>query len=113
MSGGKPVKKKKRGSASTRVAAALRMAALSLRHSQTALGAYYRQIARRIGGDVAVFATARKLATLIYRLLKWGQPYVDEGAQAYERRYQGARLQRLATMAKDFGYQLTPKAGEA
>ena len=74
MSEGKPVKKKKRGSASTRVAAALRMAALSLRHSETALGAYYRQISRRIGGDVAVFATARKLATLIYRLLRWGQP---------------------------------------
>jgi hypothetical protein len=53
VSGGKPVKKKKRGGASTRVAAALRMAALSLRHSETALGAYYRQIARRIGGDVA------------------------------------------------------------
>jgi hypothetical protein len=31
--------KKKRNSASTRVAAALRMAALSVRHSQTALGA--------------------------------------------------------------------------
>ena len=65
-SAGKPVRKKKRGSASTRVAAALRMAALSLRYSQTALGAYYRQTARRIGGNVAVFATARKLATLIY-----------------------------------------------
>src|ERR1039458_7196695 len=39
-SGGKPVKKrKKRGSASSRVAAGLRMAALSLRNSQTALGA--------------------------------------------------------------------------
>jgi transposase len=60
-SGGKPVKKKKRGSASTRVARALRMAALSLRHSETALGAYYRQIARRTGADVAVFASARKL----------------------------------------------------
>jgi transposase len=113
VSGGKPVKKKKRGSASTRVAAALRMAALSLRHSQTALGAYYRQIARRIGGDVAVFATARKLATLIYRLLKWGQPYVDEGAQAYEKRYQEQRLKRLTAMARDLGYQLTPKAAEA
>jgi len=113
VSGGKPVKKKKRGSASTRVAAALRMAALSLRHSQTALGAYYRQIARRIGGDVAVFATARKLATLIYRLLKWGQPYVDEGVEAYEKRYQEGRLKRLAAMAKDLGYQLTLKATEA
>ncbi len=113
LSGGKPVKKKKRGSASTRVAAALRMAALSLRHSQTALGAYYRQISRRIGGDVAVFATARKLATLIYRLLRWGQPYVDVGAAAWENRYRQARIQRLAATAKDLGYQLTPNPTKA
>ncbi len=85
-SGGKPVKKK-RNRASTRVAAALRMAALSMRHSPTALGAYYRRMAQRIAGDIAVFATARKLATLIYRLLRWGQPYVDEGAEAFEQRY--------------------------
>ena len=48
-SGGKPVRKKRRNTASTRVAGALRMAALSLRNSATALGAYYRNIARRIG----------------------------------------------------------------
>jgi transposase len=76
----KPLRKRKRNSASTRVAAALRMAALSLRHSQTALGAYYRKMAQRLGGDIAVFATARKLATLIYRLLRWGQPFVDENS---------------------------------
>jgi transposase len=110
MSGGKPVRKKKRNSASTRVAAALRMAALSLRNSATALGAYYRKIARRIGGDVAVFATARKLATLIYRLLRWGQPYVDEGAEAYERRYQATRLTTLKTKARELGYELIPNA---
>jgi predicted cupin superfamily sugar epimerase len=59
------------GSAGTRVGAALRMAATSLRHSEPAIGAYYRQIARRKAADVAVFATARKLATIIYRLLRW------------------------------------------
>src|SRR5499433_3847692 len=106
--GGKPVKKKKRNSASTRVAAALRMAALSLRHSQTALGAYYRRIAQRRGGDIAVFATARKLATLVYRLLRWGQPYLDEGAAAYENRYRQHRIGCLAATAKELGYQLTP-----
>jgi transposase len=106
--GGKPIKKKKRNRASTRVAAALRMAALSLRHSKTALGAYYRKIAQRKGGDIAVFATARKLATLIYRLLRWGQPYVDEGATAYENRYFQQRVQRLMTTAKELGYQLAP-----
>ena len=108
MSGGKPVRKKRRSSASTRVAAALRMAAVSLRNSATALGAYYRKIARRLNGDVAVFATARKWATLIYRLLRWGQPYVDEGAAAYEARYQQQRIGRLTATAKDLGFQLLP-----
>jgi hypothetical protein len=84
------------------------MAALSLRHSQTALGAYYRKLAQRLGGDVAVFATARKLATLIYRLLRWGQPYMDEGIEAYENRYRQLRIERLAATAKQLGYQLTP-----
>ena len=107
-SGGKPLKKKKRNSASTRVASALRMAALSQRHSQTALGAYYRNIARRLGGDVAVFATARKLAIYIYRLLRWGQPYVDKGAEAYESQYQQRRIKSLTAKAKQLGYRLNP-----
>jgi hypothetical protein len=114
ISGGKAVtKKKKKGTASTRVAAALRMAALCLRNSKTALGAFYRQISRRLGGDVAVFATARKLATLIYRLLRWGQPYVDQGAAAYEKQYQHRRLSNLKTVAQDLGYELIPKIAEA
>jgi transposase len=111
-SGGKPLKSKKKGSTSTRVANALRMAATSLKHSPTALGAYFRHMARRKGPVVAVFATARKLATLIYRLLRWGQPYVDEGAEAYEKRYQEDRIKRLKTVAKDLGYQLTPNVSQ-
>jgi transposase len=114
MSGGKAItKKKKKGTASTRVASALRMAALCLRNSKTALGAFYRQISRRKGGDVAVFATARKLATLIYRLLRWGQPYVDQGAEAYEKQYQQRRLSNLKTVAQDLGYELISKVAEA
>jgi transposase len=109
-SGGKPVKKKRRNTASTRVAGALRMAAVSLRNSATALGAYYRRIARRIGGDVAVFATARKLATLIYRLLRWGQQYLDEGAAAYEKRYQAIRFNALKVKAKELGFELVQRA---
>jgi transposase len=114
MSGGKPVKKKrKRNSASTRVAEVLRMAAQSMHHSQTALGAYFRRIAQRKDKGVATFATARKLAQHIYRLLKWGQPYVDEGAAAYEKRYQQARVQRLTEQARSLGFELTPKTAEA
>jgi transposase len=107
-SGGKPVRKKKRNSASTRVAGALRMAALSLRNSDTALGAYFRHVAQRKGGDVAVFASARKIATLIYRLLRWGQPYVDEGAKTYEDRHREQRVKSLKARAKQLGYEMTP-----
>ena len=107
-SGGKPLHKKRRHSASTRVASVLRMAALSLQHSDTALGAHYRRLAQRLGPGVAVFAAARKLATLIYRLLRWGKPYLDEGAEAYENRFRQQRIKSLAAKAKALGYQLAP-----
>jgi transposase len=112
VSGGKPLKKKKPGSASSRVSAALRSAALSLRHSRTALGAYFRHTANRLGADVAAFATARKLAAWIYRSLRWGQAYVDEGAEAYEQRYQAARIRRLRTNAAQLGYALVETVSE-
>jgi transposase len=107
-SGDKPLKKKRRNSTSTRVAAQLRMAALSLRNSQTALGAYYRNVSRRLGPEVAVFVAARKLATLIYRRLRWGAAYVDEGLETYEKRYQQIRIKSLTAKAKELGLQLLP-----
>jgi transposase len=114
MSGGKPVrKKKKRNSASTRVAEVLRMAAQSMQRSQTALGAYFRRIAQRKDRAVATFATARKLAQYVYRLLRWGKPYVDEGVAAYENRYQQARVKRIIEQARGLGFELTPIAAQA
>ena len=107
ISGGKPIRRRKKpGSASARVGAALRMAATSLRRSRSALGAYYRRMAQRAGRDVAVFATARKIAQYIYRALRWGQPYVDEGAATYEQRYHEARVRRLSATAHQLGYTL-------
>jgi hypothetical protein len=70
ISGGKPIPKGKRKTTGTRAGRALRMAATGVRKSATALGAYYRRISRSKGANVAVFATARKLGTLIYRLLR-------------------------------------------
>jgi hypothetical protein len=46
------------------------------------------------------------LATLIYRLLRWGQPYVDEGDEAFETRYQEMRITVLKAKAKQLGYEL-------
>jgi hypothetical protein len=63
-------------------------------------------MARRLGGDVAVFATARKLAKLIYRALRWGQPYQDEGAEAYEQRAREKQIQALEVKAKRYNRRL-------
>ena len=58
------------------------MAAMNLTRSQTALGAFYRRLAVRIGKPKAITATARKLAILVYRTLKDGLVYQDPGATA-------------------------------
>ena len=108
ISGGKVLKKKRNAASATRVANVLRMAACSLQRSQTALGAQFRRLARRKGYAVAVFATARKLAVLIYRLLRFGQDYVDQGAAAYEQRFTERRLHNLMSVAKQMGYELKP-----
>jgi DNA-binding HxlR family transcriptional regulator len=113
ISGGKPLPKRPKGTGAIRVAGVLRMAALSLRNSQTALGAYQRRLARRKGGAVAIFATARKLAVLIYRMLRYGQDYVDEGARASEARFHSRRLSALRSTAHQLGFELTPIAGAA
>src|SRR5205807_319741 len=71
-------------------------------------GAAFRRIARHKGGAVAVFATARQLARLIYRMLRYGHNYVDIGEQAYDRRFQIRRLAALTETAKSLGYTLVP-----
>jgi len=109
VSGGKPLKKKARKTKGTRTGQALRNAAVTLHHSATALGAYYRRISRTKDAQVAVFATARKLATLVYRMLRWGQSYVDIGQQAYENMYQAVRIRSLTATAAQLGYELIKK----
>jgi len=87
----------------------LRMAATSLQRSKTALGAAFRRIARHKGGAVAVFATARPLARLIYRMLRYGHDYVDIGETAYDHQFRIRRLAALTETARTLGYTLVPK----
>lgn len=108
ISGGKPVKKRRNGLGANRIAGVLRMAALSLERSKTALGAAFRRVARHKGGAVAVFATARQLARLIYRMLRYGHDYVDIGERAYDHRFQTRRLAAITETAKSLGYSLVP-----
>jgi transposase len=109
VSGGKPLNKRPRKTKGTRVGKALQTAAIGVSRGPTALGAYYRRISRHKGATIAVFATARKIGSNVYRLLRWGQPYVDQGQQVYEARHQAARLRSVAATADQLGMKLVPK----
>ena len=75
-----------------RATQAFRMAAASLYRSQTALGAFYRRIKARSGGQQAVTATAHKIARIYYSMLTHGTSYVELGQKAYEQRFKERRL---------------------
>jgi transposase len=106
-SGGKVLKNKVKRHPN-RATQAFRMAAASLHHSQTALGAFFRRIKSRAGGQYAVTATAHKIARIYYAMLTQGTSYIELGQQAYEQRYKERRLDHLKTQAKSLGFQLVP-----
>jgi Transposase IS116/IS110/IS902 family len=80
-----------------RAAGILRMAAMSLGRTETALGAFYRRLAYRVGKAKAITATARKLAILVYRTLKDGLVYHDPGGRRVRRPASPARHSPLAS----------------
>jgi len=89
-----------------RAAVVLRLAAVSAGKTETALGAFYRRLAFRIGKAKAITATARKLAILVYRSLKGDIVYQDPGAAAYDIRHRRSVLRRLRQRASALGFTL-------
>ena len=94
-----------------RVAALLRLAAVTVGKSNTALGAFYRRLGARIGKAKAVTATARKIAVLFYNAMRFGMKYVDPGADHYEQRYKERVIKQLHRRAAQFGFSLQPAEG--
>ena len=109
ISGGKILSSKTRRS-SSKAAAALRLSAVVVGKTDTALGAFYRRLSARIGKAKAVTATARKLAVLFYNTLRHGMHYIDPGAAYYEERYRQRVLKNLTRRAASLGFELQAKA---
>ena len=107
ISGGKMLSSRTRRSGG-RAAALLRLAAVTVGRTDTALGAFYRQLSARIGKAKAVTATARKVAVLFYNAVRHGMEYVDPGASSYETRYRTRVVNNLHRRAKAFGFALQP-----
>jgi len=109
ISGGKVLSAHTRKTTS-RVTVHLRLAAVTVGRTNTALGAFYRRLAARIGKAKAVTATARKIAVLFYNAMRFGMAYQDPGADHYESRYRERVVKQLHRRAAEFGFTLQQAA---
>jgi transposase len=103
---GKRLLSSKTQPSANRAAAVLRRAAMSLTRSATALGAYYRRVVYRLGQPKAITATARKLAVLVYRVLRGDITYHDPGARVYLELHRTRLINGLRRRAREFGLSL-------
>jgi transposase len=112
ISGGKVLSRRTTPTAN-RAAAALRLAAQSLHHSKSALGAFLRRKAAHRGMPKAITATAYKLASILYTMLTKGTEFVELGQDYYEQAYRTRVVKSLERRARQFGYDLVkqPPAG--
>lgn len=107
ISGGKILSSKTKPS-DNRVAQALRLAAVSLHRSKTAIGAFFRRMRARLGAPKAITAVAHKLARILYRMMTTGENYREAGENYYEQQYQARVIANLTKRAEELGFILTP-----
>ena len=107
ISGGKVLSAKTKRSAN-RVRQALKMAAMSLSHSDSALGAFYRRLCSRMDKPSANTATAHKLARMVYFMLTRGETFVDQGQQRYEEQQRLRSIAALRRRAAALGFEINP-----
>jgi transposase len=107
ISGGRVLSAKTKRSAN-RVRQALKMAAMSLWHSDSALGAFYRRLCSRMDKPRANTAVAHKLARMVYFMLTRGEAFVDKGQQHYEEQQHQRSVSALKRRAAALGFEISP-----
>jgi len=109
ISGGKTLSSGTRPSAN-RARQALKLAAMSLSRSDSALGAFYRRLCARMDKPRANTAVAHKLARMVYFMLTRGEAFVDQGQQRYEEQQRQRSIAALRRRASTLEFQLQPNA---
>jgi transposase len=89
-----------------RATSALRMAASTLRVSNTYLGAQFRRLRTKLGAPIAIKAMGAKLARLVYRVLRYGMTFVDKGAEFCEAQHRTEQIRYLKWRAAKMGLQI-------
>ena len=82
---------------------ALKTAGMSLSHSDSALGAFYRRPCSRMDKPRANTANAHKLARMVYFMMTRNEAFVDQGQQQYEE-------QQCERSVAALGFQINPNS---
>jgi transposase len=105
ITGGK-VKKSQTPPTQNRASNTFRIAAQSLARSDCALGAFYRRMRAFHGAPKAITATARKLAQIVYFMLKRREPFKALDTAYYENQYREKTIRNLQRKAASLGLRL-------
>lgn len=107
ISGGK-VLKKKTLKTKNRAGQAFRMAANSVKKSETVFGAMYKRFRARQGPSQATVSTAHAIARVVYRMLKYQVEFETISVNEYEKKYEEQQVKYFKKKAAKLGYQLVP-----
>lgn len=107
ISGGKRLSGKTKPS-KNKAREALGMAAQSLEHSDSYLGAYYRKMRGKFGAPKANRATSHKLAKIIYAMLRDGKEFTELGQARFEELHKEKTLANMQNKANKLGFKLVP-----
>jgi len=107
ISGGKLLRPKK-SKRKNKAGQAFLMAAYALQRSDHWLGHYYRRIKARNGPLIATKATARKLATIFYEMIRNKKEFIPISAETYEKKFKEQKMKYIMKQASIMGLQLIP-----
>ena len=89
-----------------RASVILRVAAMAIGRTDSWLGRFYRRKQAHLGAPKAITATARKLACVIYHLLKYQENYVPLDVAVYELKAKEQRMRWLRREAEEMGFEV-------
>ena len=82
---------------------AIRDAANAAGNSNSKLGDFFRRIAYKKGRLVAIIATARKIAVIIYKMLETGESFCYEYSEKEDERFKQIQFNKTIKTIKKLG----------
>ncbi|WP_026632867.1 IS110 family transposase, partial [Dyadobacter alkalitolerans] len=100
VSGGKLISSKLLSKKANLASQAFRMSANSLLSSNNWLGDYFRRMRAKGGHKYAIVATARKIAIIYYRMVRYKQAFTPFDYEEYKEKYRQTKIANLERALK-------------